>query len=251
MNKKADPVPAATALVVCADPLTCQLISEALHPLAIFPEICEQVLTAAVLLNKKKFEAVVVDLLFGDEALLLLDQLRVSRAHRTAVTFAIAMGDGSRGAAIQPDSTFVLQRPLSPASVVPIFRAAYGLIVRERRRYFRCPVAVPAFIRGAQSEELFCHTVDLSEGGVAISAPPALDLGLTASVRFSLPGCTIQVAADTKVRWRDKRGIMGLEFQSLPLPQKSELQEWLGCRLEETLPESVAALFRTVSQVPP
>ena len=254
MTEIAEPTAAGTALVVCGDPQTCQLISQALHPLAVSPEICEAVSRAASLLNKRKFEAVIVDTLLGNEATLLLEQLRLSRANRTAVSFAITTGN-SLQAAIKPDSTFVLQRPLLAASVNQIFRAAYGLIVRERRRYFRCPIAVPAFVRSGQPagqhEELFCHTVDISEGGVAISAPPALDLNLAASVRFSLPGSASQLSAHTRVRWRDQRGRMGLEFQSLLLPQKSELQEWLARRLEETLPENVAALFRSVSQMPP
>jgi hypothetical protein len=41
---------------------------------------------------------------------------------------------------------------------------------------------------------------------------------------------------------------VGLEFQSLASPQRSELQEWLARKLDETLPENVAALFRSVSQ---
>jgi len=40
-----------------------------------------------------------------------------------------------------------------------------------------------------------------------------------------------------------------LEFQSLAAPLKSELQEWLAHKLEETLPENVAALFRSVGQI--
>jgi hypothetical protein len=40
---------------------------------------------------------------------------------------------------------------------------------------------------------------------------------------------------------------VGLEFLNLPASQKSELQEWLAQKLEETLPESVAALFRSIA----
>lgn len=254
MTGSAESPGAGTALIVCRDAKTCQILSEALRPLAICSEICEEVSGAVALLDKRKFEAVIVDMLFGHEAVLLLQHVRISRANRTAVSFAISPG-GSSQTGVKPDSTFLLQRPLQASTVNQIFRAAYGLIVRERRRYFRCPVAVPAFVRAGppigQNEELFCHTVDVSEGGVAISAPPALDLSLAASVRFSLPGDGSELSAETKVRWHDQRGRVGLEFQSLPLPQKSELQEWLARKLEETLPENVAALFRSVSQIPP
>ena len=239
---------AATALVVSKDALACQLIIDALRPLAIRPEICEEVFAAARLLDKQKFEAVVVDLLLGEGAALVMEQLRFSRSNRTAVTFAIAAGDKAKTPGIRLDSTFVLPRPLSADSINQILRAAYGLVVRERRRYFRCPLAVPAFVRAQQPEEFLCQTVNISEGGVAISTRTMRDPALSTAVRFSLPGRSSQLFSETRVRWSGQ-GLVGLEFQSLAAPQKSELQEWLAHKLEETLPENVAALFRSVGQL--
>jgi CheY-like chemotaxis protein len=235
---------AGTALVVCKDPPTRQLILESLHPLAILPEICEDGVVAAGLLDKQKFEAVIVDLLLGDEAVLVLRQLRLSRANRTAVTFAITT---ATQASARPDSTFVLQRPLSAAAINQTLRAAFGMMVRERRRYFRCPVAIPALLRARQPADLLCQTVNISEGGVAIKVPAILDSEF-ALLRFSLPGRTSQLFAETKVVWRGHGGLVGLQFESLAAPQKQELQEWLARRLDETLPENVAALFRGVGQ---
>jgi len=161
-------VAAGTALIVCKDARTRQLIIESLQPFAIRPEICEEAFSAATLLDRQKFEAIIVDLLLGQEALLLMEQLRFSRTNRTAVTFAITTGDRPAFGA-RPDSTFMLERPLSAAAVNQTLRAAYGLVVRERRRYFRCPIAVPAFVRAKPPEEFLCQTVNISEGGVAIS----------------------------------------------------------------------------------
>ncbi len=237
---------AGTALIVCKDAPTRQLIVESLQPLAIRPEICEDGFVASTLLNERKFEAVIVDLLMGEEVALVLAQLRFSRANRTAVTFAITAGSASQPE--RPDSTFVLQRPLSAASVNQILRAAFGMVVRERRRYFRCPVAIPSLVRSGQPEDLLCQTVNISEGGIAINVPATLEPDSPALVRFSLPGCTSQMLAETKVVWRGEGGLVGLEFQSLAAPQKSELQEWLARRLDETLPENVAALFRSVGK---
>ena len=240
---------AGTALVVCKDAFTRQLIIESLQPLAIRPEICEEAFSAARLLDRQKFEAVIVDLLLGEEALLLMEQLRFSRTNRTAVTFAITTGDRAPSGA-RPDSTFVLERPLSAASVNQTLRAAYGLVVRERRRYFRCPIAVPAFVRAQQPEEFLCQTVNISEGGVAISTRTMPESTLPAAVRFTLPDRSGQLFAETKVCWRGHGGLLGLEFQSLDSTQKSELQEWLARKLDETLPEKVAAMFRSVGQSP-
>jgi hypothetical protein len=238
---------AGTALVVCRDAQTRQLIVESLRSLAVRPEICEEVVIAAALLDRKKFEAVIVDLLLGEGASHILDRLRLSRANRTAVTFAITTAD-ERTRGTRPNSTFVLQRPLSTSSLNQILRAAYGLIVRERRRYFRCSIEVPAFVKGPQAEEFLCHTVNISEGGVAISTRSLPDSTIPASVRFNLPERSGELCAETKVCWRGQGDVVGLEFQNLASPQKAQLQEWLACKLDETLPENVVVMLRGVGQ---
>jgi hypothetical protein len=245
-----DKMSAATALVLCKDNGTCQLIGESLQPLAIQPEFCEEALSASVLLDRQKFEAVIVDLLLGKEALLIMKQLRLSRTNRTAVTFAITPGTSSP-LDVRLDPTFVLPRPLSAASVSQTLRAAYGLIVRERRRYFRCPIAIPTYVRVRELEEFLCQTVNISEGGIAISTRTMPDSVLPAAVRFVLPGQSDQLFAETRVRWRGQAGLVGLEFQSLARSQRAELQEWLARKLEETLPENVAVLFRSIGKPPP
>ena len=243
---------AGTALVVCKEFETRQLIVKSLKPLAIRPEMCDEALTAICLLERQKFEAVIVDLLLGEEALLLMKQLRFSRANRTAVTITITAGGSVHKPGEMQVSTFVLRRPLSSASLNQTLRAAYGLVVRERRRYFRCPIAVPAIVAVRRTEELSCQTINVSEGGMAIHSPSTLALKLPVFVRFNLPERSSQFFAETKVCWQQEEGrILGLEFQSLAPPQKAELQEWLARRLDETLPESVAALFRNVNPTPP
>jgi hypothetical protein len=237
---------AGTALVFCKDGSTRRLILDSLRPLAILPEICEHASLAASLLDKQKFEAVIVDMQLGEESLRVLRGLRLSRANRTAVTFAITTGSEAQTPG-RSDSTFVLQRPLSAAAINQTLRAAFGLVVRERRRYFRCAVAIPAFVRVRHREDLQCQIVNISEGGIRISVPTPLDSN-SALLRFSLPGEANQLFAETDVVWCGHGGLVGLRFQSLATPQKSELQEWLARKLDATLPENVAALFRSVGE---
>jgi hypothetical protein len=52
--------------------------------------------------------------------------------------------------------------------------------------------------------------------------------GWSTAVRFSLPDSSSQLFSETKVSWRGQRGLVELAFQSLAVPQKSELQEWLS-----------------------
>src|ERR1017187_7604729 len=133
------------ALLVSADPVTIRHFSHALEELSIAPDVCQEVPTAVGLLNRRKFDAVIVDLQLGEQSGLILDEARSSPSNQTAVTFLISSGD-AEGAAFRKRSEFVFERPLSAESIRSTLKPGYGLILRERRRYFRCPVSVPVTI---------------------------------------------------------------------------------------------------------
>ena len=102
------------------------------------PWLCAQ-------LNRQKFEAVIVDLAL-DQAGEILEQVRLSPFNRTAVTFAIITPQEPGSVEIQQDQirpNFVLEKPLTANSVGRTLKVAFGSIVRERRRSFRCPVRFP------------------------------------------------------------------------------------------------------------
>jgi DNA-binding response OmpR family regulator len=76
----------AVALLVSADPVTIQQVSHALQELFISPDVCQEVPASIRLLNCRKFDAVVVDLQLGEQAGVILDEVRSSKSNRTAVT---------------------------------------------------------------------------------------------------------------------------------------------------------------------
>ena len=123
-------------LLVCDDSIAIQHLSEGMQQLAIATEVCVDVSTALRSLNRKKFEAVIIDLGLT-EADQVLGQVRLSPSNRTAVTFAIT--DAGKPAKPEIQANFMIEKPLSAGSVGRILKAAFGLIVRERRRSFRCP----------------------------------------------------------------------------------------------------------------
>jgi ActR/RegA family two-component response regulator len=232
-----------STLLVSNDAATIQQLTESMQQLAMSPEICVEVPAALLLLNRRKFEAVIVDLQLGQAAKTVLEQVRRSPSNRTAVTFTISNSEAETAIAFAAGSSFVLERPLSTTSISRTLKAAYGLIVRERRRYFRCPVEIPATMRRQDGPEVNCRTVNISEGGIAMSTSVPLRPGVQVQVQFTLPGQQSELAAESTVRWWE-RDHLGLQFLALFSEQKSELQEWLSRRLEQNLPESVAERFR-------
>jgi CheY-like chemotaxis protein len=233
----------ALALVVSADPVTIQQVSFALQELSISPDVCQEVPAAVGLLNRRKFDAVIVDLQLGEQSGLILDEVHLSPSNRTAVTFAIS-GSDAEGTAFRKRSEFVFERPLSSQSIRNTLKPAYGLILRERRRYFRCPISIPVVILRRTMPELRCHSINISEGGMAVSTFVPLNPGECVQVQFTLPGHEVPFSAESTICWW-KTGHLGVRFMSISQEHKSELQGWLSRKLEEILPEFVAGKFRT------
>src|SRR6187431_3822307 len=58
-------------------------------------------------------------------------------------------------------------------------------------------------------------TLNLSKGGVAIRTMSPLDQHAKVRVRFRLPGSKVDVEADSRVAWSDRRVGMGLQFEKV------------------------------------
>ncbi|SRR6266496_3845673 len=233
----------AVALLVSADPATIPQVSQALLELAISPDVCQEVPASIQLLNRRKFDAVVVDLQLGEHSGGILGEVRSSKSNGTAVTFAISGSNADATAAFRKKASFVFERPLSTESILSTLKPAYGLILRERRRYFRCPVAVPITILRQSIWEVRCNSVNISDGGMAVSTFVPLSPGEEVQVRFTLPDNKVPSLAESKVCWW-KTGHLGVRFVSLSAEHQSELQDWLSRKLEQTLPELVAGKFQ-------
>src|ERR1039458_23357 len=249
MNAPTPSVSIADALLVSNDAVTINQLSQSMQQLAMSPEVCVEVPSALVLLNQRKFEAVIVDLQLGGQANALLEQTRRSPSNQTAVIFTVSDSDAETVSAFKAGSNFVLRRPLSLTSIGRSLKVAYGLILRGRRRYFRCPVKIPAAICRAGMPEVHGETMNISEGGMAITTSASLLPGVKVQVHFTLPGHESWFVVEAAICWC-KKTYLGLQFTSLSPHLTSELQEWLLCRLEETLPESIADKFRNLENVP-
>jgi len=237
-----------SALLVSNDVATIELLSESLEQLAISTEVCSEVARTPGLLKRRRFGTIVVDVQLGNELPTLLEQARHSPSNRTSVIFAISDSDADTAVAFREGFNFVLRRPLSESSIDPSLRAAYGLILREERRYFRFPVDVPAMFRLRGTEEFCGQVVNVSEGGLAISTQFPLEPGVEVQVQFTPPGYESEFGAQASVCWCEE-GLTGLRFISLTAQVKAKLQEWLSRGLEQSLPVSVANKFRALKLV--
>src|SRR5438045_9579998 len=175
------------ARMVSDEPLTIKQISEALRELAASTEVSTDIPSAIRLVNTRKFETVVVDLKLGEQSRTILERVRLSPSNHTTVAFAITEGTKQSAMAFAACSNFVLERPLSAISVGRTLKAAYGLIIRERLRYFRCPISIPAAIREQEAGEIRCQAVTIREGGMAVISSVSLKPGMIVSLQSESP----------------------------------------------------------------
>jgi ActR/RegA family two-component response regulator len=227
-------------LLVSDDATTIEQLSEPIQRLALAVEQCCDVASALSRLQRAKFEAVIVDFRLGAQAGEVVAGTRNAASNEHAVVFTISDGQEEASDAFKAGSTFLLRRPLSASSIDQSLKAAYGLIVRERRRYFRCPVEVPLAILATGMLTAYGQTVNISEGGMALTAAAPLKPGDQSRLHFTLPGDDFEFQLESTVCWaREQR--LGLQFLSPHLT--SRLQEWLSSRLEETMPQSIRDRF--------
>jgi len=230
-------------LVVSHDTIASAQISEVFREHALSVEVSFGISAALNRLNKCKFEAVVLDSSLTSQAH-VLQHIHTSASNRTAVTFALTSGRANTARALTEGFGFVLERPLTPDAIRHTLRVAYGMIVRERRRHYRHPIAVPAVFRRKAALEVFGKTINISERGMALSTLTALAPDSEGTVRFTLPDLQQEIRAECRVCWNRENGEAGLSFLFLPSNLATELQAWLTQKLEKQLPEFVAEKFR-------
>jgi len=227
------------ALLISKDPIISHQLSTSMQRFAITAELCTDPVAAAQLVNTRKFDAIIVDVTLNDSAAHVLENVRGSRSNHNAVTFAVVDGS-TRQLARRLKAQFVLDRDSSGAVLSNVFRAALGLIIRERRRYYRCPLDLPAKIALEGESEARCKIINISEGGAAIQANVNFKPDSQVRIAFNL-GSFFTIGSE--ICWCDNNRRSGLRFHSWPAEQRPNLQEWLARQLEQTLPERVAKLF--------
>ena len=106
---------------------------------------------------------------------------------------------------------------------------------RERRRYFRMPVDIPAKLNCGNGREMQVRACNLSEGGMAIQAAAALPNDLY-RIQFTLPGTDITLSPKAELAWSDASGKGGVRFLELTLNAREQLENWLVQKMQEREP---------------
>jgi len=230
------------SLLVSNDSSIVHQLTTTLQQFAISADVCPDPARAVTLINTRKFEVVIVDMGLGEYAGFVLESVRLSPSNRNSITFAVVNADEQQDLQVLPN--FVVRKPISESEIGSILKAALGLVIRDYRRYFRCPVTVPVLIRMDDKAQIPCEMMNVSEGGVAAVTTVTFAPGTNVTVEFDLPGEPTKFVLQAEVCWCDHKGHVGLQFRTVPQDKTLLLQSWLSRKIEEGIPDPVARLFQ-------
>src|SRR5258705_7441246 len=189
------------SLLVCRDAEVVRVLRPTLEKLSIEVEVSAAARSGAEILSSSKFDAVIIDCDDLDGGVDVLRGLRQNSSNKTSVSFAVLNGKTTTQQAFELGANFVLQKPITTAGTLRCFNTAMSFMVREKRRYFRCPLELPVTLVFAQGEEIKATATNLSEGGMAIHFHALLAKKAAAKVQFMLPGTNYHMEPKVEVAW--------------------------------------------------
>ncbi len=192
---------------------------------------------AEEMLSRAKFDGVIADCDDVPAAVSVIQNLRKGASNRTAIVFAVRNCAGTTVRnAFEIGANFVLDKPVNVDRAARCVRAAQGLLVRERRRYFRVPVEIPVELNFGGGNSVSAAISNLSEGGMSLRTSVPIP---RTSVKFSfnLPDTHIKIEGKGEVSWAlapNERA--GIHFVYLPEATEKELIVWLNAELQRADP---------------
>jgi DNA-binding response OmpR family regulator len=223
-------------LLVSDDIQIIDTLCHSMEQMAMHVDVCSDIGSATRKLCHSKFEALVVDVKDTARALELIKKPREMTSHKGAVVLAILNSSTEMPSAFRAGASFVLVKPFPQSILTRTLRASYPLMVRERRRSYRCPLQIPIQVSSNTRSEFVANSINISEGGIALISSVILHVGERLTLKLALPDTAITARINCEVCWADETGRVGLEFVQVPMTVGQQLQSWLGDRLEECLP---------------
>jgi len=229
----AHPLP--KALVLTSDRKSAEIFRSILQTMDVRVEVPTSVGDMLVRLARSKYDAVVIDCDIKDGSD-MLEAIRRGRSNRSAIVFAIVGDKESAKHLYELGANFVMNKPLAADIVARSLRAAYGLILRERRRYSRVEVndRLHLIVREEHALQAILHNV--SSGGLCaeILQGRGLRLAGPVRVRFDLPHAKTVFIGQGEIVWSASDGHVGIRFTTLEESARVALESWITKALDGT-----------------
>jgi DNA-binding response OmpR family regulator len=225
------------SLLLSRDDDVIRVLRRVLNDLEIEVEVCTLPDKAAEELARRKWDAIIIDCDDCHGALDVLRSVRQMASNKTSTAFAIINGVTSVRLAFEMGANLALEKPITADRALHSFRAVHGMMLAERRRYYRHQVDMAVTLRfedkdKQHQQEVLATAINLSEGGMAVklnSAAP--DTKAVATVHFLLPGTTNWIETSGTIAWMDGEGHAGIRFENPPHAVKELMARWFNQKM--------------------
>lgn len=226
------------SLLLSRDNDIIRVLRRVLEDLEIEVEVCTGSEKAAEELARRKWDAIIIDCDDVHGALDVLRSVRQTPSNKTSTAFAIINGVTSVRNAFELGANLALEKPLTADRAKHSFRAVHGMMLQERRRYFRHPVDIAVTLKyedksNQRQSEVMATGINLSEGGMAVRLNSTVeDTKAVATVHFLLPGTNNWIETKGTIAWADAEGQAGIRFENPPYAVKEQLARWFTAKME-------------------
>ena len=220
-----------SALLVCVDEASAQLLQRALEELDIRVEACPDFVRAAIRLAQQRFDVLIVDGDSNAEVLSLLRETRLSRLNDATLAVTVVPGQDSIREMFSLGVNFVLYKPVAYERALSSLRAARAVMRKEKRKNARAAVHTHATVDYANVEQERATLVDLAQDGMAVQFGKKLPPTNKIYFQFKLPGQAASVRLSGQVVWQDWNGRAGVQFVDVPKASRRLLTDFLGANL--------------------
>jgi c-di-GMP-binding flagellar brake protein YcgR len=215
------------SLVLCSDEKIVRVLRRVLGDLDIGVELVADSDSALRRLTRQRYEAIIADCSDTGSSE-VLKSARSAPCNKQAVAVAIVEPVVGLKAVFNGGAHFVLYKPVTSEKAKTSFRAARALMKSERRRNARVAVQIPVILRSPEAgANVRVTTIDISEGGIAVTMPGKRRPTGRWQVAFTLPGTGTELELPAEFAWEGTSAQAGLRFQQISPDATRQLREWL------------------------
>jgi PilZ domain len=183
--------------------------------------------SAAERLRQEKFEACVINLAPGAEA--VMEAARTSPSNSRLVLYGL----GGNAQEAMRYSKFginaMFHDPLERPAALKLVRATHTLVLHEFRRYARVPIMTEVTVVSSDKHRLSASSLEISSGGMSLRSAEDMPSGTNVEISFSLltlPHVTVRGV----VTWRKPKSF-GVRFDAAD-ERRQKIKVWIDAYLE-------------------
>ena len=181
---------------------------------------------AAERLHKEKFEACVLNLSHGAEA--VMESARTSPSNSRCVIYGLGGNAQEAMRYSKYGINAMFHEPLERPAALKLVRATHNLVLHEFRRYARIPVMTEVTVK-VDRNRFTASSLDVSSGGISLSSGDNFALGTNVEISFALLTLP-RVQIRGTVSWRKTKSY-GVRFDPED-EQRQRIKSWINSYLE-------------------